>query len=199
MIDAIEGKLFGIGSESYVVGSHDFYSSYALKNDVMLTMDLGHYHPTESVSDKISVVLNFSDNLLLHISRGVRWDSDHVVTLNDEVLAVAEEIIRSGKLDNTYITLDYFDASINRIGAWVIGARTTMKALLIAMLQPHAKLLEYEENEQNFQRLAILEEIKAMPWGAVWNEYCKRMNVHRDLDWIQDIEAYELDVLSKRT
>lgn len=199
MIDAIEGKLFGIGSESYVVGSHDFYLAYSVKNDVMLTMDMGHFHPTESVADKISAVLNFSDKLLLHISRGVRWDSDHVVTLNDEILGVAEEIIRSGKLDNTYIALDYFDASINRIGAWVTGARATIKALLIAMLQPHDKLLEYEENEQNFQRLAILEEIKAMPWGAVWNEYCKRMNVHLDLDWIQDIEAYELDVLSKRT
>ncbi len=199
MIDAIEGKLFGIGSESYVVGSHDFYLAYSVKNDVMLTMDMGHYHPTESVADKISTVLNFSDNILLHISRGIRWDSDHVVTLNDEVLAVSEEIIRSGKSDNIYIALDYFDASINRIGAWVTGARATMKTLLIAMLQPNDKLLDYEENEQYFQRLAILEDSKAMPWGIIWNEYCKRMNVPLDLDWIQDIEAYELDVLSKRT
>ena len=199
MQDAIEGKLFGIGSEAFVVGSHDFYLSYAVKNGLILTMDMGHYHPTESVADKISAILPFTNQLLLHISRGVRWDSDHVVTLNDEVRAVAEEIVRSGSIDKIFIALDYFDASINRIGAWVIGARATMKALLIALLQPQDKLLEYEEKEQYFQRLALLEDLKAMPWGFVWREYCRRMEVPFDLDWIAEIEQYELDVLSKRT
>ena len=198
MLDSIEGKLFGIGSEAFVVGSHDFYLSYAVKNGIGLTMDMGHYHPTESVADKISAIIPFTNHLLLHISRGVRWDSDHVVTLNDDVLAVAEEIIRSGSLDKIYIALDYFDASINRIGAWVTGARATMKALLIAMLQPYDTLLEFEEKEQYFQRLAMLEDLKAMPWGAVWNDYCRRMKVPSDLEWITEIEQYETDVLSKR-
>ena len=197
--DALEGKLFGIGSESFVVGSHDFYLSYTVKNEVMLTMDMGHYHPTESVADKISAILPFTNQLLLHISRGIRWDSDHVVTLNDEVLSVAEEIVRSDKLNKIFIALDYFDASINRIGAWVIGARATMKSFLIAMLQPYDKLLDYEENQQYFQRLAMLEDIKSMPWGEIWQEYCRRMNVPNDLDWISEVEQYELDVLSKRT
>jgi len=162
-------------------------------------MDMGHYHPTESVADKISAILPFTNQLLLHISRGVRWDSDDVVTLNDEVLSVAEEIVRSGKLNNIFIALDYFDASINRIGAWVIGARTTMKALLIAMLQPYDKLLDYEVNQQYFQRLAMLEDMKSMPWGEIWQEYCQRMKVPNDLDWILEVEQYELDVLRKRT
>jgi L-rhamnose isomerase len=198
MIDAIEGKLFGIGSESYVVGSHDFYLSYAVKNNVMLTMDMGHYHPTESVADKISSVLNFTDKLLLHISRGIHWDSDHCPTLNDDVRAVAEEIIRSKKLNDIYIALDYFDASINRIAAWVIGARATMKALLIALLQPFEKLLEYEEKGKYTQRLALLEDLKSLPWGVIWSEYCKRMNVPLDIEWIAEVEKYEKEVLSKR-
>jgi L-rhamnose isomerase len=198
MIDAIEPKLFGISSESYVVGSHDFYLSYAVKNNVMLTMDMGHYHPTESVADKISAILPFTNKILLHISRGVRWDSDHVVILNDEVRAVAEEIIRTKRLNDIYIALDYFDASINRIAAWVVGARATVKSLLIAMLQPYDKLLELEENGHYTQRLALLEDIKTMPWAVVWNEYCKRMNVPTDLDWIEEVETYESEVLSKR-
>ncbi len=199
MQDAIEGKLFGIGSEAFVVGSHDFYLSYAVKNGIILTMDMGHYHPTETIADKISAILQFTNRLLLHISRGVRWDSDHVVILNDEVLSIMEEIVRSGNLTNIYIALDYFDASINRIGAWVVGARATMKALLISLLQPHEKLLEYEEKQQNFQRLALLEDLKAMPWGVVWNEYCRRMKVPIDLDWIAEIEKYEEKVMQKRS
>lgn len=197
--DAIEGKLFGIGSEAFVVGSHEFYLSYAVKHGTILTMDMGHFHPTESVADKISAILPFVNQILLHISRGVRWDSDHVVTLNDEVLAVAEEIVRSGKINDIYVALDYFDASINRIGAWVIGARATMKALLYAMLQPYEKLLEYEEKEQYFQRLAMLEDLKSARWGAVWDEYCRRMKVPVDLDWIKEIEQYEVEVLQNRT
>ncbi len=197
-LDAIEGKLFGIGSESFVVGSHEFYLSYALKHNKILTLDMGHFHPTESVADKISAILPFTNQLLIHISRGVRWDSDHIVILNDEVLAVAEEIVRTDNLNNIHIALDYFDASVNRLGAWVIGARATMKALLLALLQPTNLLREYEEKDKKFQRLALLEELKAMPWGAVWDEYCRRMHVPLGIDWISILENYEKNELSKR-
>jgi L-rhamnose isomerase len=198
MKDAIEGKLFGIGSESFVVGSHDFYLSYAIKNDIILTMDMGHYHPTESVADKISAILPFSDELLLHVSRGVRWDSDHVVILNDDIIALSEEIVRSNSMDKIHIALDYFDASINRIGAWVIGTRSTLISILYAMLQPLEKLRAYEEAGKNFQRLALLEECKSLPFGAVWNKYCSDMNVATGFQWVADIEEYEKEILSKR-
>jgi L-rhamnose isomerase len=198
MLDAIEGKLFGIGSEAFVVGSHDFYLSYALKHNKVLTLDMGHYHPTESVADKISAILPFTNKLMLHISRGIRWDSDHIVILNDEVLALAEELVRTNRLEDVYIGLDFFDASINRLGAWVIGVRSTFKALLLAFLQPINTLRGYEEKGQNFQRLALLEELKSFPWGAVWDEYCRRMHVPVGTEWITVIENYEHDVLHQR-
>lgn len=198
MLDAIEGKLFGIASEAYVVGSHDFYLSYALKHDKILTLDMGHFHPTESVADKISAILPFTNQLMLHVSRGIRWDSDHIVILNDEIMALAEELVRSNRLEDIHIGLDFFDASVNRLGAWVIGVRSTFKALLIALLQPIHILREYEEKGQYFQRLALLEELKSMPWGAVWDEYCRRMQVPVGTGWIEVIEQYEHEVLQLR-
>jgi len=198
MLDAIEGKLFGIGSEAFVVGSHDFYLSYALKHNKILTLDMGHYHPTESVADKISAILPFTNQLMLHISRGIRWDSDHIVILNDEVLALAEELVRTNQLENVHLGLDFFDASVNRLGAWIIGVRSTFKALLIAFLQPISTLRGYEEKGQNFQRLALLEELKSFPWGAVWDEYCRRMHVPVGTEWFTVIENYERNVLHQR-
>ena len=196
--DSLEGKLFGIGSEAFVVGSHDFYLSYAAKNNLMLTLDSGHFHPTESVGDKISAILPFVSGILFHISRGLRWDSDHVVTMNDQVVEIAEEIIRSNALENISIGLDYFDASINRIAAWVIGARSTLKSILYALLQPTEILQNYEERGQLFQRLALLEELKTLPFGAVWDYYCYKHNVPVGKDWIKNVEEYELTILSKR-
>ena len=196
--DSLEGKLFGIGSEAFVVGSYDFYLSYAAKNDLMLTLDSGHFHPTESIGDKISAILPFVSGILFHISRGLRWDSDHVVTMNDQVIEIAEEIIRSNGLKKTFIGLDYFDASINRIAAWVIGARSTLKSILYALLQPIVILKNYEERGQLFQRLALLEELKTLPFGSVWDYYCYKHNVPVGKDWIKDIEEYEHSVLSKR-
>jgi len=198
MKDSLEGKLFGIGSESFVVGSYDFYLSYAIKNGLMVTLDSGHFHPTESIADKISAILPFLPGLVFHISRGVRWDSDHVVILNDEVLQIAEEIIRSNSLPKMHIALDYFDASINRVGAWVIGARATLKSLLYALLQPKNLLIEYENNGKYFQRLAYLEELKTLPFGPVWDCYCLKNNVPIGKNWIKSIEEYEKDVLRKR-
>ena len=198
MRDAIEGKLFGIGSESFVVGSHDFYLAYSIKNDKILTMDMGHYHPTEDVGEKIASVLQFTDKLLLHVSRGVRWDSDHVVILNDELMSVTHNIVRANVLDKVYIALDFFDASINRIGAYVIGTRATLKAILIALLEPVEHLKYIEECGNNFKRLAYLEEMKKMPWGAVWDYYCMKNNVAVGKDWIEEVMVYENDVLSKR-
>jgi len=199
MIDSLEGKLFGIGSEAFVVGSHDFYLSYAVKNNLMLTLDTGHFHPTESIADKISAILPFIKGLMIHISRGVRWDSDHVVILNDDLLRLSEEIIRSKNREKIYLGLDFFDASINRLGAWIIGARSTLKSLLIALLQPLKLLREYEENDKLFQRLAYLEEIKSLPFGAVWDYYCFQHNVPIGKDWIKVVEEYEQSILSKRT
>jgi L-rhamnose isomerase len=198
MKDAIEGKLFGIGSESFVVGSHDFYLGYAIKNNLILTMDMGHFHPTESVAEKISAILQFSNELLLHVSRGVRWDSDHVVVLNDELRSLAEEIIRCNALSRTNIALDYFDGSINRIGAWVIGARATQKALLLALLEPRKLLLEAENSSNYTKRLAILDEVKTMPFGAIWDYYCFQKNVPSDFGWTAELERYEKDVLKLR-
>jgi L-rhamnose isomerase len=198
MKDSIEGKLFGIGSEAYVVGSHEFYLSYAISNKIMLTIDIGHFHPTESVSDKISAILPFIPELLLHISRGLRWDSDHVVILNDDLIQLAEEIVRSQAMDRIYLALDFFDASINRIGAWVIGTRAMQKSLLYALLQPIDILKEYEENGQYFQRLAFLEEIKTLPYGAVWDYFCQKNKVPVGNAWIKEVEKYEKEVLIKR-
>jgi len=198
MNDAVESKLFGIGAESMTVGSHDFYMGYAVKNDKLICLDTGHFHPTEQVGDKISACLQFVDELLLHLSRPVRWDSDHVVTLNDDIQMIASEIIRADLLSRIHIGLDFFDASINRIGAYVIGARAAQKAFMIAMLEPSKNLLADEEAGRYFQRLAKLEELKTMPFEAVWNYYCLIENVPAGMDYISVIEQYEKNVLSKR-
>lgn len=197
--DFVEGKLFGIGSEAYVPGSHDFYLAYAVRNKVGFTMDMGHYHPTESIADKISAILPFVPELLLHVSRGVHWDSDHVVILNDELATLAEEIVRSRSMDRIHVSLDYFDASLNRIGAWVTGARATLKAMLAALLQPWEQLNELEESGRFFKRLALLEVLKLMPVGAIWNQYCTQKGVPAGIEWIESIEQYEKDVLLKRS
>ncbi|MGD2245692.1 MAG: L-rhamnose isomerase [Candidatus Aminicenantes bacterium] len=198
MKDAVESKLFGIGSESFVVGSHDFYMGYALSKGIMLCLDLGHFHPTESVADKISAILQFFDELLLHVSRGVRWDSDHVVSLNDEVRSLSEEIVRSNVQERVHFALDFFDASMNRVGAWVIGARATLKSVLIALLEPRKKLQKFEDTGDYFARLALLDELKTMPFGAVWDYFCLNMDVPSGESWIEEIERYETEVTSQR-
>jgi L-rhamnose isomerase len=198
-LDALEGKLFGIGSESYVVGSHEFYLGYAIRNKKLLCLDAGHYHPTESLADKISAVLSSLDRILLHVSRGVRWDSDHVVTLTDDLLAIAQELVRGGDcLSRTHLGLDFFDASINRVAAWVIGARCMLKALLIALLEPLQKLRAVEESGDLTARLALSEEAKTLPFGAVWDYYCLTQNVPVGPAWLDEVKAYERDVLSLR-
>jgi L-rhamnose isomerase len=196
--DAIEGKLFGIGSESFVVGSHEFYLGYAASRGKLVTLDTGHYHPTESVADKLSAVLPFVPGVLLHVSRGVRWDSDHVVILTDEILELAREIARSPDAGRIRIGLDYFDASINRVGAWSLGARSTRKALLAAFLEPRVKLLEADAAGRGFARLALLEESKSLPWSAVWDEYCSRKGAPLDASFIGEVESYERGVLAAR-
>lgn len=196
--DSVECKLFGIGSESYVVGSHEFYMGYAVKNNMLLTLDAGHFHPTEGIADKISSMLLFVPEVNLHVSRPERWDSDHVVILNDALLELSQEIVRSGQMEKVHIGLDYFDASINRIGAYVIGIRSTQKAMLQALLEPTEKLREYEKRDNNFQRMAYLEELKAMPWNAVYNYYCLQQGVPVGDEYIQEIEKYESEVTSKR-
>ncbi len=198
MKDCIESKLFGIALESYTVGSHDFYLAYGSKKQKMVTLDMGHFHLTESVADKISSLLLFTPEIMLHVSRPVRWDSDHVVTLNDDVTELAKEIIRADALDRVHVGLDFFDASINRLGAYVIGIRATQKAFLQALLEPIASLRKYEENEQYFERLALLEEAKSLPWNAVWDYYCLKSNVAVGEDYIGEIQQYEKDVTSKR-
>ena len=197
-LDAVEPKLFGIGSESYVVGSMEFYCAYALSRNILLTLDSGHFHPTETIADKISSLLLFLDQLLLHVSRGVRWDSDHVVTFNDDLQAIAQEVVRNDALGRIHIGLDYFDASINRIAAWTIGARNTLRALLNALLEP-LDLLQRLEIEADFsQRLALLEELKAMPANAVWDYYCWNKNVPVGVAFMDVIEAYEKKELANR-
>ncbi|MDD3908776.1 MAG: L-rhamnose isomerase [Proteiniphilum sp.] len=196
--DCIECKLFGIGSESYVVGSHEFYMGYAVKNNMMLTLDAGHFHPTEVISDKISSMLLFVPELNLHVSRPERWDSDHVVILSDELLALSQEIVRSGHINRVHVGLDYFDASINRIGAYVAGIRSTQKAMLQALLEPTPKLVELETRNKNFERLAWLEELKSMPWSAVYNYYCLQQDVPVSDAYIKEIQEYENQVTSKR-
>jgi L-rhamnose isomerase len=197
-LDAVECKLFGIGSESYVVGSHEFYMGYAVANKKLLCLDAGHFHPTEVISDKISSALTFIDEILLHVSRPVRWDSDHVVILSDELYAIAQEIIRGGYIDRVHIGLDFFDASINRIAAWVIGTRCMLKALLAGLLEPIAKMKQCEKAGDLTSRLAISEELKTLPFGAVWDYYCAKSNVPVGLDWLAQVKKYEADVLSKR-
>lgn len=197
-LDAVESKLFGIGSESYVTGSHEFYMGYAISRQILLTLDSGHFHPTETIADKISSMLIYLDQLLLHVSRGVRWDSDHVVIFNNELTAIAQEIVRNQALDRIHIGLDYFDASINRIAAWTIGTRNTLKAILYALLEP-TDLLKKLEIEGNFtKRLAILEELKAMPWQTVWDFYCESKNVRVGLSYMDVIEDYEKEILKNR-
>ncbi len=198
LLDSVESKLFGLGSESYVVGSHEFYMGYAMQSGKLLTLDTGHYHPTEIVSDKISAVLTFIDEVLLHVSRGVRWDSDHVVLLSDELRALASELVRGGYLDRVHIGLDFFDASINRVAAWVIGTRCMVKALLIAMLEPVAKLQAMELAGDFTTRLALMEELKTMPFGAVWDYYCEQQGVPVGQAWLEDVRSYEAEVTSKR-
>jgi L-rhamnose isomerase len=197
-LDAVEGKLFGIGSESYVVGSHEFYLGYALSRKVLLTLDTGHYHPTETVSDKLSGVLTFLDEVLLHVSRGVRWDSDHVVVLSDELEAIAQELVRGGYLDRVHIGLDYFDASINRIAAWVIGSRNMLRALLLALVEPSEQLRNMEVAGDTSGRLALLEELKGMPFGAVWDHFCQKQNAPVGMAFMGEIREYEKRVLSRR-
>lgn len=198
MKDAVESKTFGIGLESMTVGSNEFYVGYAVKNNILMCIDNGHYHPTEVAGDKISAILQYVDGVLLHVTRAVRWDSDHVVTLNEEIQLIAQEIIRNDFLNRVNIGLDFFDASINRIGAYVTGTRAAQKAFLIAMLEPTSTLVKYEEAGQNFERLAMLEELKSKPFGAIWDYYCLQNNVPVGEDYISEIQQYEKDVLSKR-
>ena len=196
--DAVECKLFGIGSESMVVGSHEFYMGYAIKNNTLLCLDMGHFHPTESIGDKISSVLLYIDEILLHVSRGVRWDSDHVVTFNDDVILIAQEIIRNNALSRVNIGLDFFDGSINRIGAYVIGTRATQQAFLYALLEPTSQIKAWEEKGKNFERLAYFENMKTMLFGAVYDKYCLDNNTPTRLDYMAEIQKYESEVLNKR-
>jgi L-rhamnose isomerase len=197
-IDAVESKLFGIGSESYVVGSHEFYMGYALTRGKHLLMDTGHYHPTEMVSNKLSGTLPFTDKIALHVSRPVRWDSDHVVTFDDELKEIAHELVRNNTLDTIRIGLDFFDASINRVAAWVIGTRNMQKALLYALLTPHAELKEYQEKGQFTERLMLMEELKSYPFGAVWDYFCQEMQVPRGTAWLQHVQEYERNEMAQR-
>jgi L-rhamnose isomerase len=196
--DAVESKLFGIGSESFVVGSHEFYLGYALDRKLMLCLDMGHFHPTESVADKIPSVLQFADELLLHVSRGVRWDSDHVVIVNDDLLSLAQEIVRADAVRRVHVALDFFDGSLNRLGAWVLGARSTLLALLRALLEPRLRLETLEEEGNFFGRLALLEEIKHLPVGAVWEYHCLRSGVPTGIAWMDTVQTYERTVLRSR-
>ena len=197
-LDALESKLFGIGSECYVVGSHEFYLGYAIQRQKVLCLDSGHFHPTESIADKISALLPYLDRLLLHVSRGVRWDSDHVVILSDELRALAQELVRCQALSRVHIGLDYFDASINRIAAWVVGMRSMQIALLIALLEPQQKLRELELAGDRTGVLALFEECKTLPFAAVWDHCCSQHDVPTGADWLGEIRIYEKDVLSAR-
>jgi len=197
-LDAIECKLFGLGSESYVVGSHEFYMGYAISRQKVLCLDAGHFHPTETISDKISSVLLYVPKLLLHVSRGVRWDSDHVVTLTDELQAIMQEIVRGNHLDRVHIGLDFFDASINRVAAWTIGTRNAIRALLMALLEPTTKLQEMELMGDFTGRLTLMEELKGLPFGAVWDQYCLQQNVPVNMAYLDEIRTYEKQVLAQR-
>jgi L-rhamnose isomerase len=199
LLDAVESKLFGIGSESFVVGSHEFYMGYAIDRELLLCLDCGHFHPTESVADKISALLNWLDALLVHVSRGVRWDSDHVVTLNDELKAIGHEIVAGDYTDRVHLALDYFDASINRVAAWVIGSRNTLKMMLGALLEPLDTLKRAEKDGDFTARLALQEEYKMLPVGAVWDYYCLKAGVPVGTDWLTAVRKYEKTVLAKRS
>lgn len=198
MKDCIESKLFGIGLESYTVGSYDFYLGYGAKNNKIVTLDTGHFHLTESIADKVSSLLLFTPEIMLHVSRPVRWDSDHVVILNDDLLDLAREIVRCKAFSRVHIGLDYFDATINRIGAYVIGCRATQKAFLLALLEPSETLQQYEAEGRYFERLALQEELKSLPWSAVWDMFCLQNNVPVGEDYMSDIEKYEKEVTCKR-
>lgn len=197
-LDSVEGKLFGLGSECYVVGSHEFYLGYAITRKKLLCLDSGHFHPTEVVSDKLSALMLWLPKLLLHVSRGVRWDSDHVVLLSDELLALAQELARGDLLGRVRIGLDYFDASINRVAAWIVGARATLKALLVALLEPTERLRQLEADGDYTARLALLEEIKTLPAGAVWDHYCVASGAAPGRAWLDAVRRYERDVLDRR-
>ncbi|MCL4787581.1 MAG: L-rhamnose isomerase [Verrucomicrobia bacterium] len=197
-VDSVEPKLFGIGSESYVPGSHEFYLGYAVSRQILLTLDAGHYHPTEGIADKISSVLLYLPEIALHVSRGVRWDSDHVVTLTDELQAIAQEIVWGGHLDRVRIGLDYFDASINRVAAWVIGTRNMIKALLLALLAPIKSLKALELEGDFTSRLALMEDAKTLPFAAVWDYYCETAGAPVGNAWLAEVKDYERTVLSKR-
>lgn len=198
LLDAVESKLFGIGSEAYVVGSHEFYMGYALQKGKLICLDSGHFHPTEAISNKLSALALFARGILLHVSRPMRWDSDHVVTMDDELLEIARELVRGDLLGKTYIGLDFFDASINRVAAWVIGTRNTIKALLRAMLEPVDALRRAELEGDYTTRLALMEEFKSYPFGAVWDYYCLKHDVPVRETWLAEVKRYEKDVLAKR-
>ncbi len=197
-LDCVESKVFGLGAEAYTVGSNEFYLNYAAKNNIMSLMDTGHYHPTEVVSDKLSAMLLFDEKVALHVSRPVRWDSDHVIVLDDELKELAKEIVRNDALDRVIIGLDFFDASINRIAAWTIGTRNMIKALLNAMLIPNDKLRELQDTGNFTERLALMEEFKTYPMGDIWNYYCEKNNVPVAESWLKEVKAYEEKILSKR-
>ena len=198
LYDSVESKVFGLGLEAYTVGSHEFYMNYAAKNGLLCLLDNGHYHPTEMVSDKIPAMLLFSEKLALHVTRPMRWDSDHVVRFDDEVREIAAEIVRCGALDRVFIGLDYFDASLNRVAAWVIGMRNMQKALLTALLTPHARLKSYQDEGDFTSMLAMQEELKFYPFAAVWDEFCERQGVPVRESWLAEVRRYEKDVLLKR-
>jgi L-rhamnose isomerase len=196
--DAVESKVFGIGAEAYTVGSHEFYMGYGLTRDRLICLDAGHFHPTEVISNKLSALALFSKGLMLHVSRPVRWDSDHVVIMDDELQEIGKELVRNDLLKQTNIGLDFFDATINRVAAWVIGTRNTQKALLKAMLEPTAELKKAELNFDFTTRLAVTEEMKDLPYADVWNYFCEKNNVPVGLDWFKEVQQYEKDVLLKR-
>ena len=198
-LDALEGKLFGLGIESYTVGSHEFYFGYALSRRLLYALDTGHYHPTETIADKISAVLLFLPEILLHVSRGVRWDSDHVVLLSDDLTAIGQELVRGNFLGRTHIGLDYFDASINRVAAWVVGTRNMLKALLAAMIEPIGTLRTVEASADYTSRLALQEEYKTLPLGAVWDYYCESRNTPPGSCWLTEIKRYEAEEMRKRS
>jgi L-rhamnose isomerase len=197
-LDAVESKLFGLGVESYTVGSHEFYLGYAVSRQKLYCLDAGHFHPTEQLGDKISSVLQFTPELLLHVSRGVRWDSDHVVIDDDATRGIMQEVVRGGFLSRTHIGLDFFDASINRVAAWTIGTRSALKCLLQALLEPASQLRDAEQSGDHTARLALMEEAKSMPFGDVWDEFCRRQEAPVGTAWLQEVRRYESEVLSKR-
>jgi L-rhamnose isomerase len=198
LVDAVESKLFGIGSEAYVVGSHEFYMGYVMQNEVVPCLDMGHFHPTEGIADKVTALRTFGKNILIHVSRGVRWDSDHVALLNDDLIALALELKRSDSLARVYFALDFFDASINRITAWVTGARALLKALLFALLEPTDLLAQAEKSGNYGDRLALMEEFKALPWGAVWEHHCQNQAMPGGAEWLRNVNDYAAGVLAKR-